>query len=160
MPREVDQFVPWRALMFVADRLRLIQRANGYNCDAGVYTELEPYRNSSERFAVLVYSDGGGPDEQELGGGDGGPRVQERIAFVINASVKYDTENPQRTLMALEQDVRTAIHTGVDQVRTYTGTGMILRWGEVQRFVTALSAERESGFSLTCSLAYKQGSTW
>ena len=160
MPRDVEHFVAWRILWYVYQRLRIIQQANGYNCDAAVFLDVEAYRQSSDKFALFVYSDGEGPDDQLVGGGNGSPRVHSRMNITINASIKYDLDMPARAQMQLEQDVKTALQTGVSGMRTLVGTGVSFSWGECQRFVTSLTAEREAGFSLSCSFLYPQGSTW
>lgn len=160
MPRNVEHFVPWRILWYVYQRLRLIQQANGYNCDAAVFLDVEAYRQSSDKFALLVYTDGETPQDQSVGGGNSSRQTASSMGLTIMGSIKYDLDMPARAQMQLEQDVRTALQTGVAGMRTLAGTGVSFQWGECQRFVTSLTAEREAGFSLTCSFLYPQGSTW
>jgi hypothetical protein len=160
MPRSVDSFVAWRLLWYVYQRLQLIQRANGYNTDAAVFLSLEEYRQSSDKWALLVYSDADTPEDQMMGGGNGSPRVHNRTSFTIMGSIQYEGDFPSKAAMALEQDVRTALQTGVDGVRALAGANVSFRWEPAQRFITALSGEREAGFSVSCSYLYPQGSTW
>lgn len=160
MPRDVEHFVPYRILWYCYQQLQKIQRANGYNTDAEIHLSFEDYRNSSAKCAVLVFSDGEGEDDQLMGGGNGSPRVHSRTQITIMASVKYDTELPQAAQMGLEQDIRTALQVSISGARALIGTGVSFRWGETQRMITALSAEREAGMTLSCSFVYPQGSTW
>lgn len=159
-PRDVSQFVPWRVLWFCYQQLLTIQRANGYNCDAAVYMDVESYRNSQERYAVLIHSDGDNAEDHNVGGGGGGARVNNAVQITVMGSVMYGTDIPSEVLMALEQDVRTALQSNVDGMRPITGHAFSHRWNSCQRYIAALTAEKQAGFTLTCSYMYPQGSTW
>lgn len=160
MPREVDQFVPWRIFWYVYQQLLTIQRAAGYNTDADVHIDATAYSQSQAANALFIYCEDEGADDQQMGGGNGSPRVNSRINLTVLGSVKYGTEIPLRAQMALEQDVRTAIQTSVAGVRDIADVGVFLRWGECNRFIVSLTGDREAGFRLTCSFTYPQGSNW
>lgn len=161
MPNDIGLFVPWRIIWYCYQQLHSIQKAAGYNCDADVYfADLEGYHNSSAKWALLMFSDGDTAEDHNLGGGGGGPRVNNAVNITIMGSINYDTEHPVMAQMALEQDVRTALHAHVADARPLVGRGVVLRWTGCQRYVTALSAEKQSGFTLNCSFMYPQGSTW
>jgi hypothetical protein len=160
MPRDVEQFVPYRLFWYVYQQLQTIQRAAGYNTDADVHIDATAYSQSQSANALFLYCEDEGADDQQMGGGDGSPRVMSRPTFTVLGSVRYGTDLPLRAQMALEQDVRTAIQTSVDGVRAIAGVGVFLRWGECDRFIVSLTGEREAGFRITCSFTYPQGSTW
>lgn len=159
-PRGVEQFVDWRLLWYVYQQLRTIQMANGYNCDAAVYLDVEEYRQSQDQFALFVMSDGWTPAEHNVGGGHGAPRVESSMEITIMASVRPKADLPQRALMALEQDVKTAISTSIATMKPSVGVVASLRWQNVDRFVAVLTPEREAGFTATCSFLYPQNSIW
>lgn len=160
MPRDIEQFVPWRVLWYCYQQLLTVQRAHGFNCDADVYMDATEYQQSAAKSAVLIFSEEEGADDQQMGGGHGSPRLNERTGITILGSVKYDVDIPTRAQMALEQDVRTALQQSVDGMRSLVGVGVSFRWGECQRYVVGLTGEREAGFRLTCSVTYPQGSNW
>ena len=159
-PRTIEQFVAWRIFWYVYQQLLTVQRANGYNTDAGVYIDATEYGNSQEANALFLYCDDEGVDSTEMGGGDGSGRAMSRVNLTMLGSIRYGTELPLKAQMALEQDVRTAIQTSVDGVRAIAGVGVSHRWGECSRFIVSLTGEKEAGFRLSCSFTYPQGSNW
>lgn len=160
MPRDVEQFVPYRLFWYVYQQLQTIQRAAGYNTDADVHIDATAYSQSQAANALFLYCEDGGVDDTQMGGGDGSGRGMVRTTLSILGSVKYKTDLPLRAQMALEQDVRTSIQTSVDGFRAVGNVGVFLRWGECSRFIVSLTGEREAGFRITCSFTYPQGSTW
>lgn len=157
MPRKVDEFVPYRLLLYVLDRLGSITEANGYNCTAFVTTDAQEYENSAAKHTLFVETD---PTAPILHGVGGDPIVQDQIGFVVVGVSKYETEHPRRLAMALEQDVRTAIHSGVGEIRASVGRGCSFRFTGCQHDGGFLAPDKEAGFRLRFSFTWSQGSDW
>jgi hypothetical protein len=160
MPNRVEDFMAWRCLWWVYQRLSEIQLANGYNTQPTVTMDYEEYRNASTDAALLVECEGHGSGEQGIGGGGGGPASLPMVNIVILGSVRFGTDLPRRAAMALEQDARTATATTVADMRETIGRGFSLRWNDCTHDAGVLTPEREAAFRLSCSFTYPQGSTW
>ena len=157
MPRKVDEFVPYRLLVYCEDRLRGISEAAGYNCNAFVTTDAEEFEESTAKHTLLLETEPGSP---VLHGVGGDPMVQQATGFLVVGISKYETEHPRRLAMALEQDVRTALHSGVSDIRASVGRGCSFRFQGSQHDGGFLSPDKEAGFRLSISFTWSQSSDW
>lgn len=159
-PNRIEEFGAWRCLWYVFQQLKTIQLANGFNTQPTVTMDFEEYRNAQTDGVLLIECESHPAGEQGIGGGGGGPSSQPQVNLVIFGNVRYGTDLPRRAAMALEQDARTAVATAVSAMRSATGKGYSLRWGDCIHDAGALTPEREAAFKLYCSFTYPQGSTW
>lgn len=158
MPRKVDEFVPYRLLVYLVGRLGAISEATGYNCTPFVTTDLHEFENSTAQHTLFIESSKVDPEAQGVGGD--GPLVQTSAGFTVVGVSKYTTEHARRIAMALEQDARTAIHSGVSEIRSAVGRGCSLRFGGCQHDGGFLAPDKEAGFRLEVSFTWSQGSDW
>lgn len=157
MPRKVDDFVPYRLLVFMQARLGLISEASGYNCNAFVTTNEQDFTESTAKHTLFVETD---PASPVLHGVGGNPSVQESQGFVVVGISKYETEHPRRLAMALEQDVRTALHSGAPEIRAAVGRGCSFRFAGCAHDGGFLAPDKEAGFRLSVSFTWSQNSDW
>lgn len=158
MPNLIDDFVPYRILRYVAAQLDGISTAMGYNTDPAVFDRFENFNASNAKFSILFETTGEDPDLQGVGGD--GALVQQSIEVHVAGKIKYETEHPRRLAMALEQDVRTALHSGVADIRSSVGRGCSFRFGSLTHDGGVLAPEKESRFVLTVSYTWSQRSDW
>ncbi len=156
MPNKVDDFVPYKLLLFVEDRLRLISKALGYNCDLAVFWDWDSFEESSAKYKVFF--DSVSDDTTDNFVGDS--RMTQSETIQVFGVVDYETERPRRAAMKLEQDVRTALHTGFSDLRTYTASGCSARFGRSTHDGGHLSPMKRAGFELPITFKWSQDSDW
>ena len=157
MPNKVDDFVPFRLLEFVVSRLEGIAVAEGYNTDPFVSTFYEEARESQAKYTIFVETDGENPVRHGVGGD---LAVQQSLEFVVTGVARFETEHPRRLAMALEQDVRTAVHSGVPEIRPWLGRGASLRFTGCTHDGGVLAPFKEAGFRMHFSFTWSQKSDW
>jgi len=156
MPNKIGHFMPWRLMVFVKDRLNTIASAAGYNCDVAVFDNWEDYDKSNAKCRMMF--DAGTGDVAQNFVGD----TQAEVLFDIEISgeVEYETENPRKLAMSLEQDARTALQTGFTQLRTYTERGCSGRFGRTLPTGGNLQADKFAGFRFPVTFKWSQDSNW
>lgn len=157
MPNKIDDFVPYRLWLYIMTRLEGIAEAEGYNNNVFVTDDVVAYQESVAKHTVLVEVE---PSSPQLHGVGGDPIVQEQLGFVIVGVSKFETEHPRRLAFSLEQDVRTAIHSDVANIRASVGRGCSFRFTGCQHDGGFLAPDKEVGFRLTCSFTWSQRSDW
>jgi hypothetical protein len=157
MPNRVEDFVPFRLLMFTEDRLKLISKALGYNCDVAVFTDMDDFTASSAKFKLFY--DSMSDDTQANFVGDS--RLNQALTVQVLGIATYETEWPRRLAFALEQDVRTALHSGFSELRTsYVQRGCSARFGRASHDGGALAPIKQAGFDLSVTFTWSQDSDW
>jgi len=157
MPNKIDDFVPWRVLQFVMARLEQIDPANGYNTRPRVVYDLDAYVNSTAEHTVFVETSGGSPEVQGAGEAH---KTHHVMRIDITTASYYQTDHPRRVAMMLEQDVRTALHSGIADVRDAIGRGASMRFISSEHDGGFLAPEKQAGFNLSVSFKWSQGSDW
>jgi len=158
-PNKIADFVPFRVLQYVFDRLESIDPANGYNTSPRVTDNLDEFENSDAKHTIMVETTGGTPEIT----GAGSDSVVHQIMDVRLVGVsRYETEHPRRLAMSLEQDVRTALHGGVKDgaLRAAIGRGCSFRFVRCEHDAGFLAPDKEAGFELTVSFKWSQHSDW
>ena len=161
MPNYVADFVPWRVSQIVADALGNIGLHAGYNTQPSATMDYEEFRQSGVDYSLFVDC----PDlriiENDIGDGTtGATRTTPEIVLTIYGSAKTQGSPGTPMILALVQDVLTALSALPKGMRTAVGRGMIMRVGDVQTATFDLSGKRESVFTLEVVFRYLQGSTW
>lgn len=161
MPNLVADFVPWRVLLLVHNKLADIGLHGGYNTQPLATMDYEEFRQASVDCALLVLCNDLNIVENDIGDGTtGATRATPEIAISVHGSVQTKTGNQQLMLMALAQDVLTALSLKPQELRTETGRGITMRLGNVQLATVNLTGEREAVFTIEAMFRYSQGSTW
>jgi len=160
-PKKIDDFIAWRLFLYCFRQLQGIRIASGYNTDPFVTMNMEEFRTSGTKFAVLIEVDDHSPQEHGVGGSDGdGPRVLQILTMTIEGSVQVERDIPRKEAFKLEQDVRTAIHSGVSGLKSKIGRSAAFEFGECPHDGGILTPDNEAGFRLLIGLKYPQGSNW
>ena len=157
MPNKVDDFIPYKLLEFIEAKLADIAVARGYNTDPFVTSYYDDARESQAKYTVFLESDGEDPVQQGVGGD---MSVQQSQSFVITGVARYETEHPRRLAFALEQDVRTAVHSAVPDIRGWLGRGASFRFSGCTHDGGVLAPYKEAGFRLNVSFTWSQKSDW
>lgn len=158
MVNKIDDFVPYKLLLFVTETLKEIDPARGYNTRPRVTTDVDEFEASEARHTLFVETEGGSPAYQGAGSAH---TTHQTLAVQIVGVSKYETEHPRRVAMALEQDVRTALHVKVDtELRAAIGRGCSFRFLNSEHDGGYLAPEKEAGFKLTVSFTWSQNSDW
>ena len=157
MPNKVDDFVPFRLLEFVVSRLESISVATGYNTDPFVTTHYDEAKESQAKYTIFVETEGGSPRRQGVGGD---LSVQPALDFVVTGVARYENEHPRRLAMALEQDLRTALHSGIPEIKTWLGRGASFRFDDCTHDGGVLAPFKEAGFRMHFSFTWSQKSDW
>ena len=157
MPGKIDDFVPFKLLMFVVRQLEEIAPANGYNTAPRVTTDLDSFEQSSAKHTLLVESEGEQPQGHGVGDASGAT-VNPTQTIIIFGLSTYETEHPRRLAMSLEQDARTAIQSG--NLRTATGRGVSLRFRGCTHDGGTLAPDKEAGFRLVVTFTWSQQGDW
>jgi len=156
MPNKIGHFMPWRLMVFVNDRLNMIAKAAGYNCDAAVFDNWDDFENSKAK-CKLMYDAGAGDTPQNF---VGDTQANQVFDIEVLGIVTYETENPRKLAMSLEQDARTALQTGFPSLRKYTERGCSARFGRSSADGGSLAADKEAGFSFPVTFKWSQDSNW
>lgn len=161
MPNLVADFVPWRVLLLVHNKLADIGLHGGYNTQPLVTMDYEEFRQASVDCALLVLCGDLNIVENDIGDGStGATRTQPEIVLTVHGSVKTKAGNQQAALMALLQDVLTALSLKPNELREETGRGITMRISNARLMTINLTGEREAAFTLEAVFRYSQGSTW
>lgn len=156
MPNRIDDFVPWRLLMYVEARLKHISTALGYNCDPFVTDDLLIANASQAKHTVFFEATPSDGVESFVGDG----RMNQRQTFNIVAISEYETEHPRRLAMSLEQDIRTVFQSDAKNIRDAVGRGCSFRFGRCTHDGGVLAPTKEAGFELGLEFTWSQKSDW
>lgn len=159
MARKIEEFMAWRVYQYFFNALSEIRVARGYNTDPFVTMNYEEYRNASASHAVLIEVESHDAFEHAPGGDDG-PRVGQGLVMVVMGSAQIEQGIPRKEAFKLEQDVRTAIHTGVRSLLSTIGRSAAFEFGDCPHDAGTLTPENEAGFRLSFRIGYPQGKTW
>lgn len=159
-PNKIDDFVPYRLLLFVEASLAKISRAAGYNCDVFATDDYDEAEGSTAKHVIYYQVFNGSTPQHGVGNEGGGASVQQSMTVSIFGVSTYETEHPRRLNMALEQDVRTALHSEVINLRAAVGRGCSFRFESLEYDAGALAPVKEAGFELSVSFLWSQGSDW
>lgn len=157
MPNKVDDFAPYRILLYVISRLEQIGPENGYNTTPAVYTEWDQWEESQAKHRLFVEAGNASPAQAGLGQSS---RTQPQLTVLILGASRYETEHPRRLAMALEQDVRTAIHSDVASIRDTLGRGAAVSFDICTHDGGVLSPKKLAGFRLEVTFTWSQGYEW
>jgi len=157
MPNKIDDFVAYRLLKFVEARLELVSRAGGYNCDADVLDNVDDFWASDAKMKLHFDAVSGDTPVNFVGGAG---RVNQELMIVVAGVVTYETEHPRMLSMSLEQDCRTALHSGFDEIRASVGRGSTARFGRTQYDGDILSPNKQAGFEIPVTFTWSQNSDW
>jgi len=157
MPNKVDDFVPYRILSYVLDRLEQIDTALGYNTRPRVTTDLDEYAESTTDHTLFVETTGGSP---RLQGAGSAHQMEQTLTVEILGASYYKTEHPRRVAMSLEQDVRTALHSDIANIRDAVGRGVSMRFDRSEHDAGFLAPEKQAGFYLAVSFTWSQSKDW
>lgn len=162
MPNSVDQFVPWRIMQYVENRLKVELGAHGgYNTQPLVTMDYDEYRNATTDCALMIDVPDLRAAEHAIGDGTtGATRVTQEVVLNVYGSVKTKTEHPQRALMSLVQDVLTLLSGHPSDLREAIGRGVSMRVNNVSLATFTLTGKVESAFNLEVVFVYQQGSVW
>jgi len=157
MPNKIDDFVPYRLLKFVETRLRLISKALAYNCDAAVFDNWDDFENSTAKYKLFFDATSGDTPVHFTGGP---ARVNQELTIMVVGVATYETEHPRALAMSLEQDARTALHTGFDEIRAGVGRGAATKFGRTSYDGGLLSPEKKAGFEFPTTFTWSQSENW
>lgn len=160
MPNAVETYMPWRILLWAHNRIADVAHSGGFNTQPLVTMDYEEYKNASTDQAVFVESATINMVDNNLGGGFGATRVEVEVLIAVHGSVQYKAGNPQMALMALLQDVKTALSTNMEDMRATVGRGVTGRFAGVTLAYGTLDAKNEAIFRLDVSFKYQQNAVW
>ncbi len=157
-PNKIDDFIPYRLLLFVEARLRGIARAAAYNTTPYVTGEWHDAEASDAKHVLFFEGDAGAIVENF----PGGPKVrsQNSTTYKVVGVSKYETEHPRRLSMMLEQDVRNALDMDSNLIRAAVGRGVTVRLGSVTYDGGVLAPHKEVGFRLLVTFTWTQNGPW
>jgi hypothetical protein len=157
MPNKVDDFIPFRLLQFIEARLKSIDTAMGYNSDPFVTDDWHLAESSTAKQVLFFETPGIEMDDQGVGDGK---TVQPAMTIDVIGVCTYETERPRRLAMALEQDVRVAIHSALGDIRDSVGRGCSMTYGSCVYDGGVLAPIKEAGFRLSLIFTWSQRSGW
>jgi hypothetical protein len=157
-PRKIDEFVPYRLLLFVEARLRAISSAMAYNTDPYVTGDWHDAEASDAKHTLFFEGDAGAIVENFPGSQEA--RSQTSTTYKVVGVSKYETEHARRLSMALEQDVRTSLGSDSNLIRAAVGRGVTVRFGSVTYDGGILAPKKEVGFRLLVTFTWTQAGPW
>lgn len=160
MPNKVETFVPLRIMEYALHRLRQISLARGYNTHPAVYERWEDADASDAKHLLFVEAEVLDPVQHGVGTENSGPRINAMLVLRVVGICRYETEWPRKLAMALEQDVRTALHSDVANIREFAGRGASMRFGTCEYDGGELAPKKEAGFRLQVRFTWSQSSEW
>lgn len=159
-PRKIDEFLAWRMFNFCYGQLKSIRQAHGYNTDPFVTDNYTEYKNSGSKFALLIEVESHDTYDKGVGGGNNIPLIFQALTCVVTGSVQLGRDRPRKVAFQLEQDVRTAIHSGLQDMNATIGRAADFEFGACPHDAGELTPDNEAGFRLSFRLGYPQGKTW